>query len=176
MGYDKEKQIEKTKDKMKDAAKDKARAKAVSDKALDLAIKEMMKEAEAQQQPKYNMPIDITQEQWGELLLNNDIFTQKNRELVATIYFMGGKMDADDFAEEEGYSSTYPYKQVAMTLGKRIQEYLNIDVPKDEEGKLLWWHILFLGYLEDNNNFTWYLRPELSEAIELLIAEGKLRR
>ncbi len=176
MRYEKEKQVEKTKEKMKDVAKDKARAKAISDKALDLAIKEMIKEAELQEAPKYNMPIDISQEQWAALLTNNDIFTQKNRELVVTLYFMGGRMDADDFAEEEGYSLTYPYKQVAMTLGKRIQEQLKIEVPKDEEGKLLWWHILFLGYLEDNKNFTWYLRPELSEAIELLIAEGKIKR
>ncbi len=176
MGYEKERLIEKTKDKMKDVSKDKARIKGVSDKALDLAMKEVMREVESADTPKYSMPVNISQEQWTELLLNNNIFTQKNRELLATIYFMGGRMDADDFAEEEGYSSNYPYKQVAITLGKKIQEHLNIEVPKDEEGKLLWWHILFLGSMEDNNNFTWYLRPELSEAIELLVAEGKLRR
>ncbi|MEG1276469.1 MAG: hypothetical protein RSD26_00585, partial [Cellulosilyticaceae bacterium] len=124
--------------------------------------------------PIYSRPIEITKETWKELFSNNVVFTDKNKDLVLRIYLMEGYVEAEDISEEEGYTNKYPYKEVVMALAKRIKAKVKIEVPKSRKGEILWWHLLFLGGFKDNTNFEWRIRLELKEAIEELIAEGKV--
>lgn len=124
--------------------------------------------------PIYSRPIEITKETWKELFSNNVIFTDKNKDLVLRIYLMEGYVEATDISEEEGYTNKYPYKEVIMALAKRIKSKVKIEVPKSRKGEILWWHLLFLGGFKDNTNFEWRVRLELKEAIEELVAEGKV--
>lgn len=151
------------------------------DEKIDLA--ELIKQKELylpkvdkKDYPMYHKAVKISVEQWKELLINTKVITANNLDLLMRIYSMGDGIGPKELVQEEGYSSTYPYKEVTMALGKRIKTQLKIDVPVGEDGKPLWWHILFNGGLKDNSNFEWSLKNPLRQAISELIEIGTIKK
>jgi len=151
------------------------------DEKIDL--KELLKQKELylpkvakKDYPIYNQAISITCENWKEIVTNTKIVTPNNLDLLLRIYAIGDAVGPKELAKEEGYSNTYPYKEVIMALGKRIKAYLKIDVPVGEDGKPLWWHILFNGGLKDNSDFEWSLKKDLRKAFNELIDEGIIHK
>ena len=122
--------------------------------------------------PLYHQAIAITCDEWKEVVTNTKIVTANNLDLLLRIYTIGDAVGPKELAKEEGYSNTYPYKEVIMALGKRIKTYLKIEVPTGEDGKSLWWHILFNGGLKDNSDFEWSLKKDLRKAFDELIDTG----
>lgn len=120
----------------------------------------------------YFVQNNITKEQWKDMLQDEKIFSSKNRDLVLRIYLMGSyDIPVDLLVQEEGYTKAYPYKEVITTLAKRIKSLLKIDMPKNTEGKMMPWHILFTGWFEDSKAFEISLQDALRAGIEELIAE-----
>lgn len=147
------------------------------DEKIDL--KELLKQKELylpkvtkKEYPIYNQAISITCDEWKAAITNDKIVTANNLDLLLRIYAIGDAVGPKDLAKEEGYSNTYPYKEVIMALGKRIKTYLKIDVPVGGDGKPLWWHILFNGGLKDNSDFEWSLKKDLRKAVNELIDAG----
>ena len=124
--------------------------------------------------PIYQQSVGITVSDWKNMLTNVKIVTANNLDLILRIYAIGDNVGPKELNAEEGYSSTYPYKEVIMALGKRIKMALKIDVPTGEDGKLIWWHLLFNGGLKDNTAFEWSLKNDLRRAIKELIEEGQI--
>lgn len=139
-------------------------------RALDLKLWEL---EESKNEIQYSEPIDISKEQWIEMLLNPDIFRDENIRLVKMIYEKGGQATASELAETESkHPSSYNAEVVA--LSKRIQHYTNCIVPKREDGTERWWHVLFNGSYKDDRTFNWILRPELKETIMEKYYENKV--
>ena len=126
--------------------------------------------------PMYYQAVSISCNQWKEMLINTKVVTANNLDLLLRIYAIGDQVGPKELAKENGYSSTYPYKEVIMALGKRIKTYLKVDIPTGEEGKPLWWHLLFNGGLKDNSDFEWSLKNDLRKALDELIAEGTISK
>lgn len=122
----------------------------------------------------YNKDLGITKEAWKEIFVKPTVFSAKNQDLILRVYLMGSGIEANDLANEEGYTATYPFKEVILALAKRIKANLKIDAPVGNDGKIIWWHMIFIGGFKDNTCFEWTVRPELKEAIEELVAEGKV--
>lgn len=122
--------------------------------------------------PIYQQSVGISVSDWKDMLTNVKIVTANNLDLILRIYAIGDHVGPKELNAEEGYSSTYPYKEVIMALGKRIKMALKIDVPTGEDSKLIWWHLLFNGGLKDNTAFEWSLKNDLRTAIKELIEEG----
>ncbi len=122
-------------------------------------IKELEKE-----KPEYSDPIDISQQQWVEMLGDREIFKEKDIKLVMEIFDMGGKATASELAKRNNKHDS-SYNAPVVALSKRIQKYTNCDIPKRENGNKRWWHIPFHGNYNDDGTFNWILRPELKEAI-----------
>jgi len=116
---------------------------------------------------QYSDPIDISKEQWLEMLSNADIFKEEDIELVMKIYKMGGQAAASELAEIDNKHPS-SYNSGVVALAKRIQRYTSCIVPKRRDGKEMWWHVPFYGTYKDNGTFNWILRPELKEAIREL--------
>ena len=91
------------------------------------------------------------------------------------MYFIGDGVTPEDLSKEEGYLATYPYNEVITAMAKRIKAYLKVEVPLGEDGKPLWWHLLFIGGVKDNKCFEWSLRSSLRTAIKTLIEEEKIQ-
>lgn len=151
------------------------------DEKIDLA--ELLKQKEAylpkvkkKDYPLYHQSVDILVNDWKMLLLDKKVVTANNLDLLLRIYAIGDGVGPKELAQEEGYSATYPYKEVVMALAKRIKMKLKVDMPIGEDGKILWWHLLFNGGLKDNTDFEWSLKNPLRKAIDLLITEGQIEK
>lgn len=136
-------------------------------RALDIKLWRL---AELEEDVQYRDPIDISKEQWIEMLSNPDVFKEEDIKLIKKIYEMGGQATASELAEiENKHPSSYNAKVVA--LSKRIQSYTNCTVPLRRDGKERWWHVPFYGTYKDDGTFNWILRPELKDAIRELYSE-----
>lgn len=150
------------------------------DEKIDLA--ELLKQKEQylpkmkkKEYPIYQKSVGITVADWKSVLTNTKIVTANNLDLLLRIYAIGDQVGPKELSAEEGYSSTYPYKEVTTALGKRIKMQLKVDVPTGEDGKPIWWHLLFNGGLKDNSAFEWSLKNDLRIAIKELIEEGQIQ-
>lgn len=109
---------------------------------------------------------------WADLFMKTTIFTKMNQDLILKMYSLGSlNITPELLAELEGYSSKYPFYEVILSLCKRIKAALKIEVPKNDDGKLLWWQLLFTGYYENNQKFCFNLRIELDQALTMLMEE-----
>lgn len=122
----------------------------------------------------YKFAVDISKETWKTILLDPKIVTASNLEFLLHIYSMGDEVGPGELSKESIYSTKYPYKEVIMALGKRIKTALKVEVPVGEDHKPLWWQLLFNGGFKDNSCFEWSLKNVLREALQELIAEGKV--
>ena len=124
----------------------------------------------------YDYDVNITIEQWIELLQDNEIFTEKNLEHMKCIYsFDNHAATCKEVSGKLGGTAS-TYVGLATTLAKRIATKLNIEkLPaKDGSGGDVYWYILFYGQKVHNNergNFEWKLRPELAVALKELYPE-----
>lgn len=125
--------------------------------------------------PIYQKGVGISVEDWKRVLVDRKIVTPNNLDLLLRIYAIGDEVGPKELSTEEGYSSTYPYKEVITALGKRIKAALKVDVPTGEDGKVIWWHLLFNGGLKDNSAFEWSLKNDLRDAMKALIEVGTLK-
>lgn len=150
------------------------------DEKMDIAelIREKefcLSEIKKKEYPIYQKAVDISVEQWKNLLQDSKVVTANNLDLLLRIYEIGDEVGPNELAREEGYSNTYPYKEVATALGKRIKTATKIDIPTGEDGKPLWWHLLFNGGIKDNSSFEWSLKNNLRLAIRELIESGNIK-
>ena len=122
----------------------------------------------------YQKSAGISVEDWKSLLTNSKVVTPNNLDLLLRVYAIGDNVGPKELSAEEGYSSTYPYKEVASALGKRVKMHLKVEVPNGEDGKPMWWHLLFNGGLKDNTAFEWSLKNDLRIAIKELIEAGTI--
>ena len=139
-------------------------------KQKDLYLKRVKKK----EYPIYQKGVGISVEEWKGLLTDPKIVTANNLDLLLRIYEIGDEVGPNDLAAEEGYSTTYPYKEVATALGKRVRMALKIEAPVGEDGKPILWHILFNGGLKDNSAFEWSLKNHLRTALKELIDQGTI--
>ncbi len=118
--------------------------------------------------------IAVTTDMWKDVVVNSQLVSAKNLDLLLRIYLIGDDVTSEELCKEEGYTATYPYKDVVSAMAKRIKAYLKVDVPMDKNNKPIWWHLIFVGGLKDNKCFEWSLRSNLRTAIKELIDEDKI--
>lgn len=123
---------------------------------------------------KYNEKINISKEQWKELLLDKSVVRDSDKKLILRIYIKENhRVSATELSKEEGVHPS-SYNGPVGYLGKRIIEHLDIDIPwlKADGEEKNYWHVLFLGRQGlESSHFEWELRPELKSAIDEIILE-----
>ena len=122
---------------------------------------------------KCHADIDISKEEWSDMLQNEEIFYPAAMQMVRAWY----KREGHQASTKEIMNLTHPdhkgtpYNGVVTALGKRIVKHLNRFKVVDTDGKASYWCIPFEGWHGDNGNFIWKLRSELAEAISELDLE-----
>ncbi len=121
----------------------------------------------------YFVDIDITKEEWKEMLLDSNVFYKEAKDMILYWY------------NEEDYQATSrtimtkyepkqkgsPYNGIVKGLVHRIHKHLNYRFwveSESDDGKESFWCVPFEGWHIDFNeskNFVWKLRIELIEAI-----------
>ncbi len=120
----------------------------------------------------YNASIDITVEEWMEMLLNEKIFYENCRQIMIDWYYQPDhQATTKEILNKKGLSGKKKhYNGEINGLGKRIINHLNrFKVVNTHGDKKSFWIIPFEGWYEDfdfNKHFVWKLRDELSVALE----------
>lgn len=118
----------------------------------------------------YDDPIDISQEQWQEMLKNPSIVTPGDLVILRKWLYFRGKATCTEVGKAyKEHPSTYIKPMTAMA--RRVCEHTkcNFRLRDDDSGKPAWWNIPFTGANTDSNHFQWAMRPELYQA---LISDG----
>lgn len=122
---------------------------------------------------KYHANIDISVEEWKEMLQNKKVFYPDALRMILSWYRKPKHQAAVKSIIEENPTlpQSFPYYTVTA-LGKQIINKLGrFKVIRESNQKDTYWCIPFEGW-EENNNFIWKVRDELAEAIrELGLAE-----
>ncbi|WP_195914060.1 AAA family ATPase [Planomicrobium sp. YIM 101495] len=121
----------------------------------------------------YDTALEITKDQWLEMLRNEEVFQERDRQMILAIMQYDGRPHATPIAHAIGLKGRGAINLQVDRLGKRIMQYLpEVEYPKRDNGKDRTWHIPFLGeWQPDRNRFIWALRPTLEQAAEIYFEE-----
>lgn len=130
-----------------------------------------MKEIHIVENPKncYSCELDITVEEWKELLSNKDITSENCKEALIAFYKEPEhKSTCSLLAEKYGQTKNF-YNQQIRRLGEAVRESLNRFRIVEDDGTERYWHIpVKFGRTLPDGRFEWTLRDELVEAMEKL--------
>lgn len=117
----------------------------------------------------------ITKSQWKNILQNKGITGELDLKTVLTVF--NSPHNRSTATEIAGILGEKNYRVISSgntSYSRRICAYLKIKPPKNNKGGNRWWTIPYCGSSKGDGKWFYILRPELKEAIEELISEGKL--
>lgn len=113
--------------------------------------------------------IDITEEQWRNLLSDEEIVRKDDFELLKQIYYTKDFMaTASQLANRMNISHYQQLTAQVVNMSKRIIKKLGIQAPKREDGSIRWWLVPFKG-MQNHEGCFWILRPELKSAMSNML-------
>lgn len=122
---------------------------------------------------KYIVDIDITVDEWKQMLLDGSVFDQNCKDMILQWYFQEGYLATSKSMTNIYYPDlkNTPYNGFVIGLTKRIQNHLNnrFWVESFDSEKEAYWSTPFEGWNIDgkeSNHFVWKLRDELVAAID----------
>ncbi len=129
----------------------------------------------SQKDVKYQDESLINKTQWKNLLQNKEITSEHDLKTVLTVFNSPhNRSTASEIATILGENNYHIISSGNTSFSRRICAYLNIKPPKNNKGGNRWWTIPYWGKSKGDGKWFYILRPELKEAIEELISEGKL--
>ncbi len=122
---------------------------------------------------KYVTDIPITVEEWKELLSkkDNSIFHESDIEYLKKIYvYPHHAVTCKELADSEG-KAAQAYNKPVVALARRIQQEMQLPKIFRDDGKEVFWRVIFWGRRLTSNLFEWKIRPELAIAMSQLWPE-----
>lgn len=125
----------------------------------------------------YEVDIDITTEEWKEMLLDDTVFNKKSKNMIMHWYFEDDHTATSKYIMNKYDSDlkSSPYNGIVLGLSKRILKYLNNRFWVEHLGHESFWCIPFEGWHIDYDRsklFVWKIRDELVKAIDELIFQN----
>lgn len=125
----------------------------------------------------YRDNLDVSVEQWLELLKNSSVFKDNDIALMKALYNCKDcREKASELAFILGVSRYSVLNLQIGRLGKRITNKLpDVKFPTNKDRTIRYWHIPFWAEdAEKKGQYFWELRPELKRAIKKLLNEDKI--
>jgi 5-methylcytosine-specific restriction protein A len=125
----------------------------------------------------YRENLDVSVEQWLELLKDSSVFKDNDIALMKALYNCKDcREKASELALILGVSRYSVLNLQIGRLGKRIINKLpDVKFPTNKDGTTRYWHIPFWAEdAEKKGQYFWELRPELKRAIKKLLNEDKI--
>jgi 5-methylcytosine-specific restriction endonuclease McrBC GTP-binding regulatory subunit McrB len=107
---------------------------------------------------------NISREQWTELLIDKEIFTE-NALITFACILKATKPSCADMANEFGHSVSF-YNTNVFNTGRKVCKKTNCPLDTRENGDVRYWSVCCLGRDLSNGRFEYKIRPELEEAFE----------
>ncbi len=134
-------------------------------------LKDRQKIRDEEYPKEFAETINITIDQWKELLRDNEVFRDKDLELLKRIYRSDNHATTCyDLAAQDGCNSSV-YIMPVVALARRVSEIMGLEPKYGSNGKRTWWCIIFWGRIREDSHFEWKLQPKLARALQLLYPE-----
>lgn len=135
-----------------------------------MEVKEVIK-----QNGEYICDIDVTVEDWKEVLRDNSLMTENYKDVLFKFYLETEHKSTCKALGEKYGASPQSYNGTITNFAKAVQKKLNRFEVIGADGKPTFWIIPMLGK-NVGKHFEWTIRPELVKAIEdVFINENYLR-
>jgi 5-methylcytosine-specific restriction enzyme A len=126
---------------------------------------------------RYYVDVDISKEEWLDLLNDPEVFDKYSLDMVIGFYLMKNHQAASKEMKEKYYPTLKgtPYNGIVIALGKKILKKLNYRFyieSSDSEKSESFWSIPFEGYhvnYDPSQLFIWKLRDELVSALDIFL-------
>lgn len=112
----------------------------------------------------------LSVDDWVSLLGDETVFTDSGLEIVKRLKDYGGAATCTQLAVKYGKTKNF-YNAGSSALAKRVAAKTGCPVMERDGQSPMWWPILYVGRQagkDEDGSFTWRLRKELSDAIDLI--------
>jgi len=117
----------------------------------------------------------ITKSQWKIILQNKEITSELDFQTIISVFNSPqNRSTATEIAAKLGKVNYHIISAGNTSFSKRICTYFKIKPPKNSRAGNRWWTIPYWGTPKGDGKYYYILRPELKEAIEELLHEGKI--
>lgn len=112
----------------------------------------------------------LSVDDWVSLLGDETVFTDSGLEIVKRLKDYGGAATCTQLAVKYGKTKNF-YNAGSSALAKRVAAKTGCPVMERDGQSPMWWPILYVGRQagkDEDGSYTWRLRKELSDAIDLI--------
>lgn len=112
----------------------------------------------------------LSVDDWVSLLGDETVFTDSSLEIVKRLKDYGGAATCTQLAVKYGKTMNF-YNAGSSALAKRVAAKTGCPVMERDGQSPMWWPILYVGRQagkDEDGSYTWRLRKELSDAIDLI--------
>lgn len=120
----------------------------------------------------YSIDIDISAEEWMQMLINDSIFYEEALDMIKKWYSMPNYEATHKEVMQKFSLKSAPFNGIVQGLSKRIIEHLNrFEIQQNKGSGNSFWCMPFEGWDAEKSRsgvFVWKLRRELVQAIDEL--------
>lgn len=113
----------------------------------------------------YNPGLSV--DNWIALLQDASVFNASSLRIIKGFLEFGGVATCKQLSKKYGENANF-YNAGSQALAKRIADKTQCTVMTREDGKVMWWPILYVGRQaesEEDGVYVWKLREELEQAL-----------
>lgn len=114
----------------------------------------------------YNPGLSV--DNWMALLQDESVFNASSLRIMKCFLEFGGAATCKQLSKKYGENANF-YNAGSQALAKRIADKTKCTVITREDGKVMWWPILYVGRQvesEEEGVYVWKLRDELEQALK----------
>lgn len=114
----------------------------------------------------YNPGLSV--DNWMALLQDESVFNASSLRIMKCFLEFGGAATCKQLSKKYGENANF-YNAGSQALAKRIADKTQCTVMTREDGKVMWWPILYVGRQvesEEEGVYVWKLRDELEQALK----------
>ena len=109
----------------------------------------------------------LSVDNWIALLQDASVFNASSLRIIKGFLEFGGGATCKQLSKKYGENANF-YNAGSQALAKRIADKTQCTVMTREDGKVMWWPILYVGRQaesEEDGVYVWKLREELEQAL-----------
>lgn len=109
----------------------------------------------------------LSVDNWIALLQDASVFNASSLRIIKGFLEFGGVATCKQLSKKYGENANF-YNAGSQALAKRIADKTKCTVMTREDGKVMWWPILYVGRQaesEEDGVYVWKLREELEQAL-----------
>ena len=109
----------------------------------------------------------LSVDNWIALLQDASVFNASSLRIIKGFLEFGGVATCKQLSKKYGENANF-YNAGSQALAKRIADKTQCTVMTREDGKVMWWPILYVGRQaesEEDGVYVWKLREELEQAL-----------